>query len=253
MKPTSFRQTLLVPAALFIVVMSSCTRVVYEASLEGTKRKYSGDSYSAPSTDASDFGFNLMAMFFAGMTGLTPKGNIPPEKAAIYGTTEALFASTYRSGINENGIGAVDGAGSAFKENLKLFTGGGFVMKNSKDGQIKIRTTYVEVPIYAAYLHPLDNGSHVFGGLGPYFAYGLGGKTKGPGFSEKSFDKDFGLKRFDAGLAFTAGYMLPAGFHGRIAFDLGLTDIDRIDEDKTKNRTFSLNIGVPIASLIKSK
>lgn len=253
MKPPSSRRTLLVPAALFIVVMSSCTRVVYEASLEGTKRKYSGDSYSSPSTDASDFGFNLMAMYFAGMTGLTPKGNIPDKKTSMFETTEALFASTYRSGINQNGIGAEDAAGSGFKENIKLFTGIGLVMKNSKDGQFKVRTNYVEVPVYAAYLHPLDDGSHVFGGLGPYLAYGIGGKTKGPGFSEKSFDKDFGLKRFDAGLSFTAGYMLPAGFQGRIAYDLGLTDIDRIDVDKTKNRTFSLNIGVPIGRLIKSK
>lgn len=253
MKPTSFRRTLLVPAAFIIVVISSCSRVFYEASLEGTKRKYSGTSYTTASSDASDVGFNLMAMMFAGMTGLTPKGNIPPQKTSLFETTESLFASTYRSGINENGIGAEDAAGSAFKENIKLFTGVGFVMKNSKDGQIKIRTNYVEVPIYATYLHPLDNGSHVFGGLGPYLAYGLGGKTKGPGFSEKSFDKDFGLKRFDGGLSFTAGYMLEAGFQGRIAFDFGLTDIDRIDEDKTKNRTFSLNIGVPIGRLIKSK
>jgi hypothetical protein len=250
MKLPSNWRTLLVPAAFFIVT-TSCTRALYEASLDGTKRKNSGESYSTGYSDASDVGFNLMAMFFAGATGLTPGGDIP-KKAARIGETEALFLSENRSGT-DNEMGYMPSAPSGFKEKLQLFTGVGLVLKNSKDEEIKIHTSYLEVPVYLTYLHPLENGGNVFGGLGPYFAYGLGGKIKGPGFSQKSFDKDNGLKRFDAGLALTAGYIFPGGFHGRIGYDLGLADIDRIDGDRTKNRTFSLNVGAPLGRLIKSK
>src|SRR5262249_3096847 len=134
---------------------------------------------------------------------------------------------------------------------VDVFTGLEFVMKNSKDQGVKIHANYLEVPVYGVYVYPLSSGSKVFGGLGPYFAYGLGGKTKGNGFSEKTFDKDFGFKRFDVGLAATAGYMLPSGIYARLGYDYGLADIDRIDVDHTKNRSFSLNFGFPIIKRMK--
>ena len=61
----------------------------------------------------------------------------------------------------------------------------------------------MQIPIVVVYMHDLGNDRKLFGGLGPYFAYGIGGKFKGDGFSEKVFDEDFGFKRFDAGLTFT--------------------------------------------------
>lgn len=233
--------------------MSSCVHTLYEASLDGTKRKNSGDSYNTGYSDASDVGLNLMAMFFAGMTGQTPGGIIPASKTSRFQETESLLISPYYKGSEENRMEHPQDGVSGFKENLKLFTGAGLVMKNSKDEQIKIHTSYLEVPVYVVYMHPLENEGKLFGGLGPYLAYGLGGKIKGPGFSEKSFDKDNGLKRFDAGLTFTAGCIFPAGFHGRIAYDLGLADIDRIDVDHTRNRSYSLNIGVELRRFIKKK
>lgn len=99
------------------------------------------------------------------------------------------------------------------------------------------------MPVLAIYTYELTDDRKVFGGLGPYFAYGIGGKIKGDGFSEKAFDKDFGFKRFDVGLTFTAGYKFNKKWSVRLAYDLGLANIEQDSFDKAKNRCFSLNIG----------
>jgi len=140
---------------------------------------------------------------------------------------------------------------ATFKSKLRVLAGLMYVQKNSKDGVVKIKSGYLEIPVYVSYYHLLKNDGAVFGGVGPYIAYGIGGKNKGNNFSEKTFDKDFGFKRFDAGISLTAGYRLPMGLSFRFAYDLGLADIDRIDVDHTKNRSFSFNIGYPISKMLK--
>jgi hypothetical protein len=253
MKPSSSWPAMLVPAGLCVVLMSSCAETFYEVSLDATTRKSSGDSYDDSYSDKSDIGFNVAAMYFAGLSGLTPGGKIPYNNTSRSGNSEALHVGGNFVYTQADEMMYANPAGSGIKENLSLFTGLALAMKNSKDDAIKIHTTYLEVPVYITYLQPLDNQGKLFGGLGPYLAYGLGGKIKGPGFSQKSFVKDAGLKRFDAGLTITAGYRLPAGFHARIAYDWGFADIDRIDVDHTKNRSFSLNVGAQLSRLIKSK
>ena len=132
-----------------------------------------------------------------------------------------------------------------FKDNINIMTGLEFVMKNSKDGNTKIKTNYLQVPVIALYNYELDNGGKIFGGLGPYFAYGIGGKTSSGNFSISSFDKTGGFKRFDAGLTFTAGYRFEQGIRLRFGYDLGLTNIQRGDIDKAKNRGWSLCFAYP--------
>ena len=77
-------------------------------------------------------------------------------------------------------------------------------------------------------MHDLGKDRKVFGGLGPYFAYGIGGKIKGNGFSEKAFDEDFGFKRFDVGLTFTGGYNFDNQWSVGLAYDLGLANIEKV-------------------------
>jgi hypothetical protein len=140
---------------------------------------------------------------------------------------------------------------TGFMNKVGVLTGLMYVGKNSKDGNTKVRSGYLQVPVYACYFHSLENNGAVFGGVGPYFAYGIGGKIKSGGVSIKTFDKNFGFKRFDAGISVTAGYKLPMGLYFRVAYDFGLTDIDRIDVDYTKIRSFSFNIGYPIRKILK--
>ena len=91
---------------------------------------------------------------------------------------------------------------------------------------------YLELPIYALYRHQLpDNKGELFGGLGPYFGYGLAGNFKftfnGETTKVPAFDtKNGGFKRFDAGLALTAGYQFPGSFRVRLAYEIGLVNND---------------------------
>ena len=66
---------------------------------------------------------------------------------------------------------------------------------------VTINQLYLELPLMVgARIHTASNFDLLFKG-GPYLAYGVGGKTKIDGVSEKAdtFGDD-GLKRFDAGL-----------------------------------------------------
>ena len=235
-------------------LFSSCVLPAWvDGSLHGANKQYKGDSYEKKYVDKFNFGINLSAMLSAGAMGFTPEKE-QKKTSFIYSNPEDIYTSIYAGGSNQANSASAPAAGEEnTKGKIDLFTGLELVMKNSKDQDVKINATYLEVPVYAVYVQPLKSGGKIFGGLGPYFAYGLGGKTKGGGFSEKTFDKEFGLKRFDAGLALTAGYMFHSGVYARLGYDYGLADIDRIDVDHTKNRSFSLNVGFPISNLIKKK
>src|SRR5664279_59548 len=91
---------------------------------------------------------------------------------------------------------------------LRGMAGIEFVQKRSKDGGTKITLNYLQVPAYLLYYYQLPSAGNIFGGLGPYLAYSIGGKMKTSGQTSetKSFDKTTGFKPFDVGLGLTAGY-----------------------------------------------
>jgi hypothetical protein len=116
------------------------------------------------------------------------------------------------------------------------------------DGSIKLN--YIEIPIHLSYY--CKAGAGVFyGGLGPYFAYGIGGKSG----DESSFGKDAGgYKRFDAGLSFILGYRLKMGLSLDLGYDLGLANIAYPEMDvKSHNRCLSINLGYAIGRLLFPK
>jgi hypothetical protein len=140
---------------------------------------------------------------------------------------------------------------------LILRAGIGYIGKGAKykDADIKIRLNYLEIPIYALYHYKLGESGGVYGGLGPYFAYGIGGKVKGEGSSQSSFGEDRGgYKRFDAGLGFKAGYEFSNGFFVDLSYELGLANIAYASEDVTSHsRCLSINLGYNIGRLFVKK
>jgi hypothetical protein len=118
----------------------------------------------------------------------------------------------------------------------------------------RIHLNYIEVPLTVCYNFPAGDG-HIFGGLGPYFAYGIGGKIKGDGFSEKSFgENDGGYKRFDAGLTLMTGYKMSNPFSFSLSYDYGLVNTAYASEDiSSKNRALSLNVYYTFSELFGSK
>ncbi len=144
------------------------------------------------------------------------------------------------------------------ENNLLLRTGLQFIGKGYKSGAVSPKTgihlNYLELPVYAVYQYPVSSGT-VFGGGGPYFAYGIGGKIKSNNFSASSFgENNGGYKRLDAGLGLLAGYRMDNGFVFHLSYELGLANVAYASQDFTAhNRTFSINVGYDISRLFHSK
>jgi hypothetical protein len=119
---------------------------------------------------------------------------------------------------------------------------------------------YLEIPIDIMYEYKLPNCGGIFGGLGPYFAYGLGGKDKytsgGMTITTNSFSDSTG-KRFDAGLHITAGYRMSCTWSASIAYEIGLVNIYNNQGSgysyTAKNNVWSFNVAYCLGDLLSKK
>ena len=125
-----------------------------------------------------------------------------------------------------------------------------FIQKGNKFEGTKTTLNYLELMEDVVYDYKLPDNASVFGGLGPYLAYGIGGKTGGNGFSESSFGGQDGYKRFDGGLNLMAGYRLPSGFYFRLGYDFGIANLSPAPDFTSRNRAFNVNIGYSIDKLL---
>lgn len=129
-----------------------------------------------------------------------------------------------------------------------------YIGKGGKyEGNTSIHLNYLELPVYGTYTYPVGDGK-LLGGIGPFFAYGIGGKVKSSGFSEPAFgENNGGYKRFDAGAAFMAAYLYKDFMFG-FRYDLGLVNKAYSSMDITsKSRSFGFNIGYSIPALFRKK
>lgn len=167
---------------------------------------------------------------------------------------------------------------------LSIMSGVEFTTKGFKDMSqtqrgitVKVLATsdamYLQLPIHLALKTNISPKTKLFVKGGPYFAYGIGGKTKIEGLTMKgggqtitigydammdmmrdldidlsqaeqegdTFDKNGGLKRFDAGIGCGVG-MEFSQISVTIGYDLGLTNISR-DTEKYKNQNAYLSLG----------
>jgi hypothetical protein len=132
-----------------------------------------------------------------------------------------------------------------------LVTTGGYIGKGQKIGGATEHLDYLEVSEAAAFMHKTSGGL-LYGGLGPYVAYGFGGKVNYNGGSEPVFGSD-GYKRFDAGIHFLGEYRFNMGLSVGIGYDLGLYDKSTDPSDYTStNRTMMVEVGYSIDKIIKA-
>ena len=197
------------------------------ASLDRTHQSYSGPSYPGASPDKSLNGFNVQALSTGGIMGNNG--------------TNSISLPNENEEVSEN------------SGHLGYMAGIEFIQKKSDDGGTTITLNYLEAPLYILYQAPIASSGKVFGGLGPYFAYGIGGNVKTGSYKTKAFDKTTGFKPFDAGLGLTAGYTITNSFSFRLDYEIGMANIGRNPAgDKAKNRSIALNIGYPLNKLIKN-
>ena len=139
-------------------------------------------------------------------------------------------------------------------DNLKLQPGILYSSKGSKyeitlfeeSFDFTMAPAFIEVPVNLMYsFGPGDTKFNVF--AGPYFAYGIGGKSKSDGESEDiSFgtSEDDDMKPLDIGVNFGVGVNIK-GFLISAQYGLGLTNLSTEDTGDTeiKNQVIGISVG----------
>ncbi|ATL46724.1 hypothetical protein COR50_05750 [Chitinophaga caeni] len=107
---------------------------------------------------------------------------------------------------------------------------------------VKTNLNYLELPLNFMYKPEVGNGN-IYIGVGPYFAYALGGNTDG---NDIEFGNNLGeMKRFDAGGNLQFGYELFNGLNFGLYTDLGLVNLagEGDSDNSFRNTSFGVNIG----------
>ncbi|MDD3357364.1 MAG: porin family protein [Dysgonamonadaceae bacterium] len=155
------------------------------------------------------------------------------------------------------------GADLEFMPNIALQTGLFFSTKGAKyqydagiAGNVEYNVTanYLQLPLHLAYKIDVTPGTKVVLHAGPYIAYGVGGKRKidskftddlKPILGEQevdTFDKDWGYKPFDSGVGIGIGAEFGLIIVD-LGWDMGLTNISRMDSGNVKNQSAYLSLG----------
>jgi Outer membrane protein beta-barrel domain len=239
---------------LLAVCVQSCetARMDVKGSIDANKQRFKGPSYPNSSDNNFDPGINLgVSIVLAGSYAEAGSGSF--YNKTKYPSYDKVYASTDKGpgaffDPNEN---TVNTQTPDFMKHV-LFTGGlEYVLKRSGDGGSTTSLDYLQVPLYALYYYRLQGAGSVFGGLGPYLAYGFAGNIKAGNESIGAFSGDDSFNRFDAGLGLTIGYKMPQSFSFSLGYDIGLANIQKNGfGDKAQNKGISFNVGYPLDKLI---
>lgn len=227
-----FRYQLFMLMTASLLFSCQIERDVFQASFDVANQSQGGNSQD--SNRDYEPGENLGLNVFAGMAHGVTHGNVNKTDIDTWG--DMIDSKT-------------------MENNLLLMTGLQYIGKGYKSGsadaKASIHLNYLQVPLYGIYEHPLSSG-YFFGGAGPYFAYGIGGKTKFGNFSESSFgENNGGYKRFDFGAGLLAGYRMEKGFSFFLSYELGLANIAYASQDfSAKNRVIGLNVSYDISNIL---
>jgi hypothetical protein len=213
------------------LVSCSAESETIQASFDLANIKESGPSAEDHSPD---IGINMMYEFIWGIDEIKgPLSAAPPGVNGFIPDSDQPDDLAYTAAPEK-------------KDGIKFAAAAEFVQKGAKTNGIGSRLNYLEGQGDALYLHSFPGGNALFGGLGPYIAYGVGGKTLNmPDFGSEAF------RRFDAGLNFKAGYQMDMGLRFGLGYDLGLFDKSRDPSDYTsRNRSFSVSVGYSVDKII---
>jgi len=195
-------------------------------------------------------------------------------------TAKAQVSFGLRAGLNLANVTGKDDAGDKIEDNkLKagfnigvnvempvapdfylqpglLFTTKGTKIDGSTDTKVNI--SYLEVPINFIYKPALGPGKMLLG-VGPYVAYGVGGKLKaGSNDADIKFKNEvtmaqsstaFYLKRMDVGGNLLVGYELAKKISFQLNAQLGMAKINAkisdysADKSSLKNTGFGISVG----------
>ena len=174
------------------------------------------------SVNAQDLSFGINA----GINDNTPRGNVMSHKAR-YGFNVGVCGELE---LPKLAPGLYTTAGLSFKQK-------GFI--NWGDGRGMLN--YLELPIHPGYKFNLGKHTKLLFEIGPYLAYGLGGKSA---VGRKMFS-DYYFKRFDVGMDAVIGLEFNKHLQLKLSYQHGLRQLqhDKYGNLDYYNRGFNLSIG----------
>ncbi len=176
-----------------------------------------------------------------------------------FGVKAGINASNLGSDYNDKlGYGVGLEANYNFFEKFFLSTGLEFNLKGGKmslpiysdyspGATLKYNAEYFQVPIHVGYMETLSPTFKIFASVGPYFAYGVGGKIHDliiideNSSTQALFFNEF-AKRFDMGIGATAGIEYAKHYTLHIGYDYGLLDVGKTYQS-FKNRSLYFSLG----------
>ena len=113
------------------------------------------------------------------------------------------------------------------------------------DKETSINLMYLQIPIQIAYKYPLEKHTDLSFHIGPYFAYGIGGKIDPDSHKkENSFSKT-SLKRFDLGMSVGIALEVSRIILG-FTYERGLLNIEQKKHKEFYNQNFLIHLGFKI-------
>lgn len=158
---------------------------------------------------------------------------------------DPLIKAENKTGFHVGAVYNIDLIGSFAIEPGLYFSQKGFKL-NDDDANMN----YLEVPVNVKFklldLSVLGLDAH----LGPFAAFGLGGKWKSDNEEIKIFDPDEGdFNRFDFGLQMGVGAVILNKIYAGINYDMSLTKVNedegiKKDNLKEKNHVWMISVGL---------
>ena len=239
---------------LLALCAQSCQQSIYQltASADLSKQRFKGPSYPNPSDNSLEPGQNIGLLIVAGSaygeSQLLNYNNRASGSSNFYASTDNGAAAFFNPDGN-----LVKKRSQDFTDNLFFKGGLELIDKRSGDDGSTTSLNYLQIPLFAMYNYQLNGrgAGSLFGGLGPYLAYGIGGNMGSGKEKISAFSDPEGFKRFDAGLGINIGYQMPQSFSFSLGYDIGLANIQKnAFGDKAQNRSFSLNVAYPLDKLV---
>jgi hypothetical protein len=160
---------LIVIAAIFLCFsLPSCFPPMIEGSYDGSTEHEGGPSALV---DRQDLGFNLAAEWNLGLNGSGGERSAGDRVHTLVYDNDGIPTAGYPEMFDPHAAG---------NGKWLLATKLELIQKGSKFQDSRTRLNYLAVMEDARYQYTFGDQSAVFGGLGPYIAYGIGGNVKGP-------------------------------------------------------------------------
>ena len=193
-----------------------------------------GQSYNYSHAKASRYGHTATDHYWGLRLGL----NI-----ASVNSDDAVLDYTARTGLNFGlvyGVQLTNTAPIWLDLGLNYSEKGGIVSEMADN--IKMRMTYLQVPVVCKYSFDVDNDFYVQPFVGGYLALGIAGKIKDYNnrIACSSYDA---FNRFDGGLRIGCGIEYQM-LYAEVGVEFGLADISKDDFSSAYNQNFFLNVGV---------